>query len=192
MNREHKSEVPLEEFHKHSLRFNDISVWWALRRVLWNPLIISLDIINENKMVVYLIIFWGYQEARGEQYSHSPGGQQCWPLNGLDRSVQEVSIHQFDSDVGGFNPLSKFLPHLEKTIHQNSSLIAIYLCNFVLFKVEVLLLDIVVHFVPCFILEHLSQKLWWWNISVKLLRFVFNRTALILKSKTNKIRHLDF
>lgn len=55
--------------------------------------------------------------------------------------------------------MSKFLAHLEKAIYQNSSLITIYLCNFVLFKVEVLLLDVVVHFVPCFILEHLGQKL---------------------------------
>jgi hypothetical protein len=34
-----------------------------------------LDIIYENKMVVYLIVFRGYQEAGGEQNGHSSGGQ---------------------------------------------------------------------------------------------------------------------
>ena len=63
--------------------------------------------------------------------------------------------------MSGFNPLSKFLPHLEKPIHQNSSLIAINLRNFILIEVEVLLLDIMVHFVPGLVLEHFSQKLRW-------------------------------
>ena len=127
-----ESEVPLEELHEHSLRFNDVGVRWALCRILWDSLVVSLDIIDKYEMIVDLIIFRGYQEAGRQQDGHAAGSQLRGSLARLDFLIQEVSVHKLDGDLSGLDPLSKFLSHLEKAIHQHCSLLAVNLSSFIL------------------------------------------------------------
>jgi hypothetical protein len=120
-------------------------------------LVVSLDIIDEHEMVVDLIVFRGYQEASRQQDGHAAASQLRGSLTRLDVLVQEVSVHKLDGDVSGFDPLSKFLSHLEKAIHQYCSLFAVNFSRFILFQAHVFGLNIMVNFVPCLILEHLGQ-----------------------------------
>lgn len=56
MDRHHEPEVPAEEFEKKSFTLNDIVVGWDLINVLWHFFVVVLDIVDENKLVIYFIV----------------------------------------------------------------------------------------------------------------------------------------
>ena len=180
MDWEHESEIPLEKLHKHSLSLDDIRVARTLRRVLRDSLVVSLNIVDEDEVVVNLVVLGGNQEAGGQHDGHSSWCQLASSLSSLCSLVKEVSVHELNSDVGGFCPLSEFLAHLEKSLDQGRPLVAVDFRDLVLLLREVGGLDVVVNFIPCFVLEHLSQKLGWGNVRIEFFTLVLNGTALIL------------
>ena len=117
VDREDKSEIPLEKLHHHSLCLDDISITRALRGILRQPLVVSLDIINENEVVVDLIVFGGYQETSGQYNSHSSRRQLSCSFCYLNSLVKEVSIHEFNCDMCRFCSLSELLAHLKQSIN---------------------------------------------------------------------------
>lgn len=71
VDREDESKIPLEKLHQHSLCFDDIRVARTLRGILRQPLVVSLDVIDEDQVVVDLVVLGGYQETGCQQDCHS-------------------------------------------------------------------------------------------------------------------------
>ena len=113
MDWEHESEIPLVKLHKHSFSLDNIRVARTLRRKLRHSLVVSLNIVDEDQMVVNLVVLGGNQEASSEHDGHSSWGQLASSLASLCSLVEKVSVHELNSDVSGFCPLSEFLAHLE-------------------------------------------------------------------------------
>jgi hypothetical protein len=115
VDRKDKSEIPLEKLHQHSLCFDDVRITGALRGILRQPLVVSLDIIYENEVVVDLIVLGGYQETSRQQDCDSSRGQLSCSLGSLSSLVKKVSVQEFDCDVGRFGSLSELLAHLKQS-----------------------------------------------------------------------------
>lgn len=183
MNGHHESKIPFEEMHQFSFCLHNVGVWWILWTVQCGLRVVFLYIINEYKLIVNLIVFWGYQEACGQKDCKNPLVHRL-DISVLLRSlIKKESIHKFNCDMQCFYSLLEFFPHLEYAINETGSLLSVLFCNLVLLKIQISAVNIMIKFVLGLVLEHLCEELSRRYVSIKFLIFWFYCWALILNNK---------
>lgn len=119
VNGKRESDAPVKEVHDVSFRLYHLFPHWHDFGVL-SSLQVSLNIIDEDKLVIYFIKFGGYQEASAKEHRECLGRGVL-----LGSGAQKVSIKKLNRYVDGLLPLSKFLSKREDSLDEVVSLLQI-------------------------------------------------------------------
>ena len=119
VNGERESNTPVKEVHDVPFRLHHLFPHWHHFGVL-SSLQVSLNIIHEDKLIIYFIKFGGYQEASAQEHRECLGRGVL-----LGSRAQKVSVKKLHCYVDGLLPLSKFLSKGKDSLDEIVSLLQI-------------------------------------------------------------------
>lgn len=181
-----EAKIPVEEGHEMPLSLNNVIVRGhhvSLSELSTKPVVIPLNIIDENQLVIYFIILGRDQEAGRHKYRQYPRCHWLYILIRLTPLVQEKSVKKLNGNMKGFDALVELLAHKEYSLDQWCPLFDVDSSDFVFTIGQILQGDKMVELVSGLILKHLCQELRRRNVSVEFFIFVFDGGAQILYGK---------